>query len=244
MKSNVTAAFVRVLRAGLLSGVLAGLSGCAHQVYNVKVDAIHNPQVATGFSYRLVDREAARAQVDPDHASVMGLVRAALATRGMYEAPDPALAEVEVIVDYGVGPQRLRIENCDPGWEPSAARAPLALVPVRKPDGSLGYAAIPAERLDFDGTYQGVPVLRGVHVFEKFLSITARETEQAAGRPGRPAEAWQVHARLEDPGDSVHGYLPILAGAAADYLGTQSDGQQALRLRDDSPVVAQVAGAR
>lgn len=244
MKSNVTAAFVRVLRAGVFSGIVAGLSGCAHQVYNVKVDAIQNPEVAAGFSYRLVDREAARATIDPHHAAAMDVVRVALSMRGMYEAPDPAQAEVEVVVDYGVGPQRLKVQDYDLGWEPSVERAPLALVPLRKPDGSIGYAAIPAERLDFDGTYRGIPVLRGVYVFEKFLSITACETAVAAGPKRRPVEAWQVHARLEDPGDSLDGYLPILAGAAADYLGTQSDGQQALRLRGDSPLVAEIAASR
>jgi hypothetical protein len=83
-----------------------------------------------------------------------------------------------------------------------------------------------------------------VYVFEKFLSITACETAVAAGPKRRPVEAWQVHARLEDPGDSLDGYLPILAGAAADYLGTQSDGQQALRLRGDSPLVAEIAASR
>lgn len=244
MKSIVSSALSRVLSAGLLAALVAGLSGCAHQVYNVKVDAIQNPEISLGYSYRIVTRGATSALADPQQAEAVALVKTALAGRGMYEAIDPAKAEVEVFVDFGVGPQRLKIVPSEPGWEPTLARAPLAIVPLRKPDGSVGYAAVPAEQLDMDGTLQGLPVLRGAHVFEKYLTITARETPAAIVGARKPAEAWQVQVSVEDMKDSLAGYLPVLAGAAAEYLGTSTGGSQRLRLRDDAEIVAFVQNGR
>lgn len=244
MKSSVASVLVRVLSTGVFAVLFAGLSGCSSAVYDVKVDAIQNPEVATGFSYRIVDKDGARVAADPYHVEAMEVVRAALAGRGMYESIDPAEAEVEVIVDYGVGPQRIKVENFDPRFEPTVSRAPLALLPVRKADGSIGYAAIPAEKLDIDGTYRGLPVLRGAHVYEKYLTITARETSAWVGGARKPVEAWQVQATVEDQADRLEGYLPVLAGAVVDYLGTNTEKKQRLRLRGDSEVVAFVKGSR
>ncbi len=244
MKSNVLSALVRVLPAGLCAALVAGLSGCANQVYNVKVDAIQNPEITTGYSYRILDKDAARASADPRHAEAVQLVKTALAGRGMYEAPKAIDAEVEVIVDYGVGPQRLKIENYDPQFDPSITRAPLAIVAMRKPDGTVSYAAFPAERLDVDGTYRGMPVMRGAHVYEKYLTITARETAVSVGGRRKPAEAWQVEASVEDKKDSLEGYLPVLVGAAADYLGTNTEKHQRMKLDKDAEVVAFVKSGR
>ena len=244
MKSNVSSAFVRVLPAGVLLLVVAGLSGCSSNVYNVKVDAIQNPEVSIGYSYRIVPASTPALGTDMRQVEAVEVVKSALACRGMYEAPDPARAEVEVFVRYGVGPQRLKVESSDLAWQPTVARAPLALVPLRMADGSVRYAAIPAEKLDCDGTYRGVHVLRGSRVCEKYLTLSAREAPGAVGQGRRPAEAWQVHVSVEDGADSLDGYLPILAEAAIDYLGTNSDGRERVVLREDAPMIAMARAGR
>lgn len=242
MHSIVSSALNRVLPAGLFAALVVGLSGCAHQVHNVKVDAIQNPEVVIGYSYRIVERDAARAELDERHDEAVSVVKAALDARGMYEARDPGTAEVEVIIDYGIGPRRLKVHNYHEGMEPTVARAPLAIVHVQQRDGRIGYAAFPAEKLDVDGTYRGLPVMRGAHVFEKYLLIQARETPAAVGPLRKPQEAWQVQARVEDMSESLDGYLPVLAGAAANYLGSSTEKQQRLRLGEDAPVVAMARG--
>lgn len=236
MSSNVASAVCRVLSAGAFAALVAGLSGCAHQVYNVKIDAIQNPEVATGFSYRIVDKVAGEHSPDPRHDEAVGAVRFALASRGLYEAPDPARAELEVSVEYGMGPQRLKLERPTPGLPPTAASAPLALVPVRLANGSTSYAAISADKLDADGTYRGMSVIRGAYVCDKFLFISARVTPFAAG-PGREtAEAWQVQVTVEDTADSLDGYIPILAEAATDYLGTSTAKREHVKLRAEDMI--------
>jgi len=210
----------------------------------VKVDAIVNPEVSTGYSYRILTRDAAGALVQAEQGEAVELVKTALAGRGMYEAPEASQAEVEVVVACGVGPQRLKVEPFDPGWEPSLARSPLAIIPLRKADGTVTYAAVDAKKLDLNGTLNGMPVLRGSHVYEKYLTVTARETPAAVHTGRKPAEAWQVQVTIEDMQDTLAGYLPVLAGAAADFLGTTTDGAQRLRLRDDSEIVAFVKSGR
>lgn len=244
MKSNVSSASVRVLRSGVFAALVAGLSGCAHSVHHVKVDAIQNPDVQAGYAYRIVDKTVARGGLDACHDEAISAVKAALEARGMYEAPDPARAEVEVLVDYGVGPRRLKIQNYERGMVPTLARAPLAILPLRQPNGAISLAAVSADQLDMDGTLHGVPVLRGSHVFEKFLLISARETEHATGPTRKPAEAWQVQVTVEDATDTLDGYLLVLAGAAAEYLGASTDERQHVRLRGSEATVALAKSTR
>jgi hypothetical protein len=78
--------------------------------------------------------------------------------------------------------------------------------------------------------YEEVP--RMVTVYEKYVRISARENRPASeGRP--PGELWSIHASTEDESKDLRKYLPILASATVDYIGSDTSSQRTVKVRAD-----------
>ncbi len=192
------------------------LAGCA-RVYDVKVDAMRNPEVHPGHSYRITVKDHGREVGDAKQQRAAALVRKALAGHGMYEAEDPADAEVSVEVDYAVGAQRTVAQS----------------------------TPVDDQYYIFDrygGRIPSRPVLTSEvtvqTVYEKKLTIVARENVPPEdGRERPPRELWRVEVRVDDAKDSVDEVLPVLVGAALDHIGTDSAQARSKRISDkDEPV--------
>jgi hypothetical protein len=199
-------------------------AGCAN-VYDVKVDALQNTDAVRGHAYRIVPGDPARAEADPAYEKAVGLVRNALSGHGMYEAPEPDEAEVEVTVDYGVGPARVVVQEEDPLF--SEFGRPI-----------VGRSHVRSIRSGILET--GDPRVFVDEVYEKRLTIVARETSSDENQ--RPKELWRVEVRVEDKRDTVAEVLPVLVGAAVDHIDTDSQTQQRKRVSDKSEPVSFVKG--
>ncbi|MBE2212467.1 MAG: hypothetical protein IAE82_01245 [Opitutaceae bacterium] len=206
---------------GLLASVV--LAGCA-QVYDVKVDALQNPEIQSGHSYRLVTKAQGGAP-DGNQQRAETMVRKALAGHGMYESEDPEKAEVTVEVAYEVGPKRVVVQPVDP----------MA--------GTIADPMLPSDRRiirDASGrpialTDNSAVILR--EVYEKKLTIVAREGPAAETGERPPRELWRVEVKVDDEKDTVDEVLPVLVGAAVDHIGTDSATQQTKRVSDKSEPV-------
>jgi hypothetical protein len=196
-------------------------SGCA-RVYDVKVDALRNPEVQPGHSYRITVKDHGRQTEEREQQRAAALVRQALAGHGMFEAENPDDAEVAVEVDYEVGPQR-RVTETDP----------------------VADQYVLYDR--YGGRIPAHPVItsevRVRTVYEKKLTIVARENGSSTdGKERPPRELWRVEVRVDDGNDSVDEVLPVLVGAAVDHIGTDSAQAQNKRISDDSEPVNFVKG--
>lgn len=222
--------------ASLLVGA-AGFSGCAH-TYNVKVDALCNPQVTAGSSYRLVPRDEVKADFDPNFAHAVGLIETALASRGYFRAADPHAAETVIEIDFGVASSRKRVtEDLDLFYEgslPAGAGAPNLRAQATAPLGAPVTVATPPD----EPPPTRVTV---VTVYEKFLTIAARETPRATSSGRKPAEAWRITVAVEDSHPTVDECLPVLILTAADKLGTSTGARQNIRVSDRSPAAVVMA---
>ncbi|MGH8016808.1 MAG: hypothetical protein ACREIA_00715 [Opitutaceae bacterium] len=236
------------LRTVVLLLAVAGAffsAGCT-RTYNVKVDAIHNPSVVGGHSYKIVPRQQGFEERDPDYAQAVALLKNALGGRGMYEAPNPDEAEVIVEVDYGVGPLRTEIQT-ERGMMPMSTASAVVqqqMNPHRRygrmgpnsvilPDGRI------AEPIVEEDT------VRAKQVYDKHLSISAREVavdENGVKSTGK--ELWRVEVEVEDKKDDMAEALPILVGAASDYIDANTGSQQVIRVSEDAESVVFVKGTR
>lgn len=227
-------------RSTAIAFAAVGIVGCA-QVYDVRVDAIARPEAMGGRSFRIVAKQPALETSDPHYLQAAQLVRNALEGHGMYEAPRPEDADVVVEIDYGVGPQRTKIrsEGVPPPMTGTMAAqqailgppSPLTPGTVVLPDGRL------AQPLGSEET------LEAYSVFDKHLSISARENtgeETATSRGGQ--ELWRVDVSVEDEKTDLATVLPIMAGAAADYIGSNTDARESIRVSEEAKAVAFVKG--
>lgn len=226
-------------RIALLSGFALLLGGCT-TTYQVQVDAISQatPAAASAQSYEIQSNDP---RVDPEslrHKEVASYVKTALSGKGMYEAPPGVKADVVVIVDYGMEPPRVKYETeTFPIFAQVGGGVRYVQMPVTDRNGRVvGYQTVAVydpPRTEIIGYEEQV---KPVIVYEKYLKISARENREATeGRP--PAEVWSVNVSAEDESKDIRKYLPILASATADYIGTNTQEQKPVKIKEGDEVV-------
>jgi len=225
----------RCMKAAGAAVLLAGAAGCS-STYMVSIDAVDAGGAGRpGYAFVIEPpRHVARADTF-DYAAI--LVRTALSAKGLYEAPDAAQADFVVSIDYGVGPRRMVVERLagaayDPSVRGDAQQVPSA--------GRAGYDGFGRARSGVARAATGGEKLLVSHVWPKHLSIAAR-TRPADGAAAA-MELWRVTVSTDDGGASIEEVLPVLAGAAMDYLGTNSEVRLTRRLSARSEPVVFVSG--
>lgn len=220
MKPN---AFSFVIATTVLALLPLG-AGCASRSYKVRVNAIaHSSPAAAAASYRIRNKNPAVDDRSLRYQEATRHIRTALSAQGMYEAPTSQMADMIVEVDYGIEAPRVKYN--------------VYQVPVfgrKSGEGNPGLAeSLDASTKELLG-YQ--PESFPVIVREKRLSVCAR-----ANRPpteSRPAEEyWRVDVAIEDKSHDLRGYLPILASAAMDHIGRNTDGEATTVLNSEDDAV-------
>ena len=230
--------------AACLLFFLPFLGGCT-SAYYVQVDAISQaarPGVDTSAarSYRIASADPSQDAGSLHYKEVIGYIRAALSAKGMYEAPDPAKADIVVLIDYGMNQPRVKFERiAEPIFEDSGGRMVSQTVSVT--DKATGLNSGP-----FTVTSYQPPVvtmigmgdrIAPIVVYEKYLNVSARSNQtEPEGRA--PPEVWSVNVSAEDESKELRKYLPLLAAATADYIGTNTREEKEVKLQEGSDSVA------
>ena len=230
--------------AVILGAVATLIAGCnSTRTYTVQVDAISAPTetgrpAAEAQSYHIRSHNPKLDESSLRYKEVTDYVRTALSGKGMYEAPSPDKADVVIDIDYGMDAPRIKFETVS---NPVMAIVPgevrEELVPVRDRAGNIiGYRTVmirePA-RHEFMGMQE---TIQPVIVYEKYLKLSARQNQEAD--EGRPApEVWSVNVSAEDNSQELRKYMPILASATADYIGTNTKESKPVKIHENDEVV-------
>lgn len=163
------------------------------------------------------------AEKDVNYTRAERLVKTALSSKGMYEAENPEDAEVIVEIEYGIGLPRTEYRTVDRSMErnimlDSTARSNVA------PLGS-GIVVDDGKRLEPE------------QVYDKYLSIVARkapseETDQMEG-----PEVWRVDVTTEDRKEGMAHVLPVLVGAATDFIDSDTEKGRTFIITENAEVV-------
>ncbi len=99
--------------AGVAAAATICLSGCSSvaDVYELKVNASSNEGTRPLQSYRLETKGSLLDVNALRYKETETEVKAALAGKGMFEAPQPEKADIVIDLDYGIGPPLLREET-------------------------------------------------------------------------------------------------------------------------------------
>jgi hypothetical protein len=221
----------------VLLGLAALVGGCGSPAHSVKVDASSRPVRAEAQSYVLRFKDPTKGDESLRHREAADFIRTALAGKGLDEASLPERADMVVEFDYGMEAPRSKIERVSVPvyaqvWggvryetvqsTDSRGNSTLRTVAVHQPPRNqiVGYEQVP----------------RRVTVYAKYLRLSARENRAASeGRP--PAELWSIHASTEDESKDLRKYLPILASATVDYIGSDTSSQRTVKVRADGAEV-------
>lgn len=224
--------------AGL--AVLVFLFGCTN-TYEMQVDAIKNPTspIPEAESYVLVPRDPSTDINDLRYKETVKWIKTALSAKGMYEAPDPSTADMVIEVDYGMEPPRQEIQiREEPVFQRIQEPGSYHTMAVRDPEtGAVRMVRIyqPGRVSTELVGYQERAI--SVVVNEKYLVLTAKENARAESGDRPPEELWSVTVSNEDSSDNLREYLPIMASAATDYIGEDTQTAKTVRLKSDDEVV-------
>ncbi|MCH6258295.1 hypothetical protein MLD52_17165 [Puniceicoccaceae bacterium K14] len=210
--------------------------GCK-TTYQMEVDAITNPEIDyAGDSYVLVPRDPDTDTNDLRYKETVNWIKTALSAKGMYEATDPLKADMVIEIDYGIEPPRQEFKVVE---EPvyMSVRGPDEIRTVANTDPKTGkttfyQVSVPGRvRRELAGYKERVV---SVIVNEKYLEMVAVENKLEEASGDTPAsEIWSVRVRNTDESDDLREYLPIMASAATDYIGEDSDSEQNVKLKED-----------
>lgn len=210
------------LRLALLGLIALGLTGCEEN-YAVKVDAIHDKRVRlpAGTSYKLIIPPEGAVAGDYDPAETTRMLKSALAARGYFPVDSVSAADVVVTVEVGRTAGRVSFRERE------------VMTPVSDLYGS-DYRRFPGI----------IPVAMKTEIVPevvstKYLTLSARNPGRT-DENGNPPEVWNIVVKVEDAGESLVEYLPVLTAAAMNYLGENTGQQIEVKLGPESEAVQYV----
>ncbi len=226
-----------------LSGL--ALAGCeTNGTYTVQVDAIAAPAEAgrpatTAQSYHIRAQNPTLDESSLRYKEVAGYVRTALSGKGMYEAPSPERADVIIDIDYGMDAPRIKYETISkPVFVDVAGNVREEVEYIRDPSTGniVGQRLVTIQEPDRRESLGTDESVKPVIIYEKHLKLSARANQETSeGRA--PPEVWSVNVSAEDNSQELRKYIPILASATADYIGTNTKESKPVKINESDEVV-------
>ncbi|MBK1877001.1 hypothetical protein [Pelagicoccus mobilis] len=233
--------FIKKFRSAAICLCVAFLLQACNTTYEMQVDAIKNPYPIDpeADSYVLVPRDPSVDTSDLRYQETANWIRTALSAKGMYEALDPLEADMVIEVDYGMEPPRQEVRIVEvpeyrtvqgPGrYVTQSVRDPktgkvttyTVYVPGRRTTELIGYSQ------------QAQTII----INEKYMVLTAKQNTLAESGDAAAEELWSVTVKNEDDSTDLREYLPIMASAATDYIGEDTETAKTVRLKSDDEVV-------
>jgi len=228
------------LQAALVAAVVL-LAGCKTSTYLVQVDAISQAG-ANGVAPKPAREpksfkvRAHNPKIDEDslrYREVSDYVKTALSAKGLYEAPTAESADLIIEIDYGMENPRMKYETVTTPIVVFQEGLPTReMVPVAtSASGQMIYRSVrvpgPQVRKIVGWKEETEPVV----VYEKYLKVSARENQDSVeGRP--PPELWSVNVSAVDQSQELRKYLPILASATGDFIGTNTKREKSIAIHE------------
>lgn len=222
--------------ASLLGLGLLGLSGCATSYY-VAVDSMARPDApmpsVTGEGlqfYTFKSDDPKLQEGDLRYAEVASYLETALAAAGYLRTDDSS--EADAVVTFSTklsGPIRETRTDYEPIFY---SRPTYSRVAVLNKNGKVvGYSVVPGPSYTDVVHYRTNETITN---YDKILTLSAR-TPGENGKSGQ--ELWNVTVRVTDGSQDLRSYIPVLAAAAMNYIGVQTEGERRFVLTEESEPV-------
>ena len=216
----------------LFAAALSIWGGCA-TTYDVKVDAITQPKVnSSAASYRIKNKNPTTEEDNLRYKEAANYVKTALSGRGMYEATGSTNPDVIVELDYGIEPPSVRMEKTSvPIYVQTGGGVSYNPLAVTGTNGAVTQRTVPVYEAPHTELVGYQEVMVPVAIYEKYLHISARENKES--KEGKiPAEIWSVNTSLEDESKDIRKYLPVLASASMESIGTDTGSRKTIKLKE------------
>ncbi len=209
-----------VARSKILTFIFVLFTGGCATPHSFNVDAINNPDLEGHRSFVIVSSDASVHEDDLQYKEVKGFVKTALSGKGHYEAPSAEDAEMIVDIAYGIGEPQIDLK--------------MVTQPVftyEATDPSSTYVRRPSQQIVFEERV--VPETK----YDKFIRITARDNREREASEA-PKQLWTIHVKIRDKDQDLRKYLPLLVAAATDHIGSDTEHNKKIKIKENDEVVA------
>lgn len=198
-------------------------SGC-NKTHSVKVDGIRDNRYSfpVGTPYVLLLPPKGSSEVVFDYDKAEAMVKTAMATQGYFPVDRMEDAVLVVTVEYGSSPGRVSFRE----------RSTL-INPVAGYSRVRGYRRYPG--IVPQTEQQIVPEM----VSTKYVTFSARDPRRMDSA-GKPLEVWNLIIKIEDEGEAIEPYLPVLLAAAMNYIGENTERQIEVNIQEGNDAVQYV----
>ncbi len=228
----------KLLKALGMAGAAAFLMGGCASTYTFKVDAINNPEVEDLYSYKIVSTDPEISEDDLEFQEAAEYIKTALSAKGMYEAPDAEHADMIIDLSYGVGEPQIDFKTySQPVYATTGGGYSTVVTPVVDSKGNVRYVTSTVyhpPRVEMVGMEEKVVPIT---VYEKFIRLTSRDNTQVDESEG-PVQAWSIYVKNKDESDDLRKYLPLMAAAAIEYVGENTETQQEIKVKEGDEEVS------
>lgn len=216
------------------------MTGCqTSKTYTVNIESKSAPEKMMGKqSYRIVTRNRENDESSLRHKEAEEQIRTALSGIGLFEAPNPEDADMAVEIDYGVGPPKeIMKEIEEPIYITVPGRMEQQVRVVEGPNGRPIAITVPVYRPP-ETVYAGSQTrYRPSTVYDKYLTISGVGLDREQGDERRDP-LWTVNVTNQNESDDLREHIPVMVAAALDYIGTNTEKEQKVKIRENDQDVA------
>lgn len=212
------------------------LSGCSH-VHDTKVDTTAlSGDAAQRIAYSIHEVPTPAGPRPIDAATGKKHVRAALAAKGMDEAPATEKVQVEVTFFYNLRENRRPRTVAEPVYSSTPGGTYTETELGMDANGIMTSRTVTRSLPDIPFVERTRERQVTEVLYEKSLHLVAAEKTSTA--PGVPPRVWDISISYEDKDPNLDKAMPLLAAAGCARIGSKTEGPITVRLRSKAEIVA------
>lgn len=227
-------AWQSVIRASILAVLAIPLtSACGSVRYYVAVDAIAEPGHSEAETFAVVPEGSANGAADVEFRSFASVVRRALESKGLREAPREE-ADLEIELTYGIGDRR------EETFTTSVSKPTYSYLG----EGEQVFTGqSKSKRMEFKRTgtrTRHSTTTRATYL--RHLTLRAFDLRELR-RSEERVEVWRTEITSRGSSGDLRRVFPVLVAAGLPYFGEHTDERVNVQLTEGSAAIASLRGA-
>lgn len=219
-------------------------SGCAttgQPQFVVNVDSLASPTAASKKTYELLPGNDGTTWDDLQFQEYAAYVIRALTYQGFELATDSEEADIAIILAYGIGdPKTQQYSYTIPVWGKTGVSSSKTTGNISSYGNSASYSGTTT----YTPTYgvSGYRTGTGTSTtYSRYIIIGGFDLEQYEAT-GKAVELWHTNITSSGSSGDLRRLFPVLMGAAASHLGTNTGQKVTVRLYESDDMVTSVKG--